>query len=140
MPENILESIDTALPWSSKKIQGDVAPVTSVDAEAFSRLLAGKDKQVSAPEASANLSSVLPTGAGNTLGDTILRSLQGAGAEISTAWKDASNVTGANDGDLSMTQALQVQWKMVTVSAQYEAIGKAIGKSAQDVDQLVRTQ
>jgi hypothetical protein len=138
MSASPIDAMESIAPWSTKISSAQAgAQVSSVDAEAFSRLLSGPKPEAS-PDASQSIGAITPTS--NTLGDSILRSLQSMGGEFTNAWGNIVKATGPADGPMSMTDALNVQWHMVTVSAQYEAIGKAIGKSAQDIDQLVRTQ
>lgn len=140
MPDlSAIDAIESIAPWSTKISQSpSTMQVSSVDAEAFSRLVQGQ-KTDATPEASQALTAVVPADS-NTLGDSILRSLQSMGGEFSNAWGEIVKTSKPDNSPMSMTEALNVQWQMVTVSAQYEAIGKAIGKSAQDIDQLVRTQ
>lgn len=73
-----------------------------------------------------------------TLGNQILTGLQSASADYAQKWQ---NVT-AGLTDLarqpSTASMLKVQSEMLQVSVQYELVGKAVARSTQNIDTLVR--
>ncbi len=125
---------------------------SAIDAQAFSDLLAHHKAQWPAPSLSPSPAgppqpTVAPAHGAPahrvgppTAGDAILQSLQRMGGELRHSWNDMQRRTVAEASPLSMHEAFTMQWHMITMSVQYEAIGKAVGKAAQDVDQLVRMQ
>lgn len=90
----------------------------------------------SAPPPTAFAASVDCT---QTLGDRILNGLSGASAEFQQSLK---NVNAVLDGSQAMTLSdlLKMQLNLTQVSIQYDLIGKAISRSTQNLDQLVKIQ
>lgn len=121
-----------------------LSDVSALDAELFSRLLEKKGANVHRDAVvTATAIPLAITDNPSNMGGSILRSLESMGGEFRNTWQevvDISSTSTSTDPGMSMTDALRVQWHMVTVAAQYEAVGKAIGKVTQDVDQLVRMQ
>lgn len=73
-----------------------------------------------------------------TLGNQILTGLQSASADYAQKWQ---NVTaGLTDlaSQPSTASMLKVQSEMLQVSVQYELVGKAVARSTQNIDTLVR--
>ena len=123
------------------------ASVSPIDAQAFSDLLARHKAQRPVSEAGpaqqllhSTRHTTAPRVGPPTAGDAILRSLQRMGGELRDSWNDMQQRTVTEASPLSMHEAFTMQWHTITMSVQYEAIGKAVGKAAQDVDQLVRMQ
>lgn len=75
-----------------------------------------------------------------TLGSRILDSVQRTSTELSSRWQQVSATLDRSGHTLSVTDMLRIQTDLVQVSVQYELVGKAVAKSAQDVDSLVRIQ
>ena len=134
----------TQTPVDSSGGTSPLSDVSTLDAELFSRLLEKKGTNVQ--NSAVLTSAAVPLAVSNdtsNMGGSILRSLEKMGGEFRETWHDVVDVsapTYSADPGMSMTDALRVQWHMVTIAAQYEAVGKAIGKVTQDVDQLVRMQ
>ncbi len=76
----------------------------------------------------------------SSVGDRILAGMQGVSAEFQTAWKSVSASLEANAPAMSMQDLLKLQLQLVQVSVQYDMVGKAVSKSTQNFDQLVRMQ
>ena len=81
---------------------------------------------------------VAPTGS-RTLGDTILSGMQGLSTEFQQSWKTVNAVL---DGGAAMTtyDMLKLQMGLTQMSIQYDRVGKAISRSTQNLDQLVKMQ
>ena len=72
-----------------------------------------------------------------SLGDTVLRGMQ----NLSTEFKQTFDwVRGALDGQVSMNDMLKLQIGITQSSLKYDLVGKAIGRSTQNLDQLVKMQ
>lgn len=118
-----------------EKFRGEAPWQVQEAADKFSALMApsspdqsaaATDMQTSNDESSKVLS----------VGDRILQSMQGFGNDF----RELGTQVEQLGQDLSVGEAIQIQWHMVNFATQVEAFGKAIGKATQDVDQLVRTQ
>ncbi|MCF8161246.1 MAG: type III secretion system inner rod subunit SctI [Polaromonas sp.] len=87
--------------------------------------------------ANAGVRAVAPEN--RTMGDNILSGLQGLSSDFQQSVKTVSAVLtdGAN---LSSADLLKVQVGLMQISVQYELIGKAVSRSTQNIDQLVKVQ
>ena len=136
----LIGSITPALPSSVQQPMSieRVAParqsVDGFDAELFSRLL---ESQRSAAPAAVT-STPQPTG--NGLGDKMLSRMSSMGDDFQKTWQDVADVVSGPDNTLSMQDMLRAQMHLVRVSTEYEVIGKVIGKSTQNVDQMLHMQ
>ena len=74
-----------------------------------------------------------------TLGDTILSGMQGLSSEFQQSWKTVNSVL---EGGSAMTtyDMLKLQMGLTQMSIQYDLVGKAISRSTQNLDQLVKMQ
>lgn len=73
------------------------------------------------------------------MGDSILASMQ----SVSSGFKQSMGmVQAALDSGQAMTMSdmLRVQMGLAQVSVQYELVGKAVSRAAQNLDQLVKLQ
>lgn len=75
----------------------------------------------------------------NTLGDAILSGLQNMSNDFQQSWKAVSATLDAN-GPLTNTELLKLQMGVTQLSIQYDLVGKAISRSTQNIDQLVKMQ
>ena len=92
-----------------------------------------------APPEHAAPALALPPVQERTIGDSILAGMQG----LSTDFKQSLGaVQSVLDGGQAMTLAdmLRVQMGVVQMSVQYELVGKAVSRTAQNLDQLVKLQ
>lgn len=79
-----------------------------------------------------------PSAQSPTLGGQILSGLRGVADDFSTTWKDiASNLDGMG-AQPAITDMLRLQTELLQVSVQYELVGKAVSRSTQNIDTLVR--
>jgi type III secretion protein I len=83
-------------------------------------------------------SAPAPALQGQSLGHQILAGLQSASSSYSQRWRDVA--TGLEHMVKNPTAAnmLKVQSEMLQASVQYELLGKAVSRSTQNIDTLVR--
>lgn len=74
------------------------------------------------------------------LGSQILGNLQRSSSELTGRWQDISARLDQASATPSVTELLQVQTQLLQVSVHYELVGKAISKSTQNIDTMVRMQ
>lgn len=73
-----------------------------------------------------------------TLGDAILQGLQTASTDITNAWRATGEVL--NKPDITVSDMLRVQTMLLQSSVQYELVGKAVSKSTQSLENILKTQ
>lgn len=83
--------------------------------------------------------SVPTTGVPTSLGDRILSGMNGVSSDLQGAWKNIA-ATLNTDRPLNTQDMLKMQMHLSQVSVQYDLVGKAISRSTQNIDQLVRVQ
>lgn len=118
-----------------------VPPVNLANASArFAALMEAEAPDRAGAVSSVQESDVLlpPPVERSTLGDAILGSVRQMSSDFSFKWAQVQQLV---DQDVtSMQDLLRMQIAMTQSSVQYEMIGKAISKSTQNFDQLVRLQ
>ncbi len=133
-----------------------VAPFAN-DVERF-RLALANDAGVGAPAPAAAATDIAPASTGaidpataapaaasqeglsrpRTLGDAILQGLQSASNDITVAWRSTGEVL--NKPDINMADMLRVQGMLLQSAVQYELVGKAVSKSTQSLENILKTQ
>ncbi|MCY1198926.1 MAG: type III secretion system inner rod subunit SctI [Achromobacter veterisilvae] len=104
---------------------------------------------MSAPEAGApsltGLQSALQSAfaapvdaAPQTLGNQILASLRSTTTEYSEKWQGISSRMDAIASQPSVADMMRLQADLLQVSVQYEMVGKAVSRTTQNIDSLVR--
>jgi len=73
-----------------------------------------------------------------TLGDAILQGLQSASNDITNAWRATGEVL--NKPDITVSEMLRVQTMLLQSAVQYELVGKAVSKSTQSLENILKTQ
>lgn len=73
----------------------------------------------------------------HTMGDNILSGLQNVSGDLQKEWKGISD---SLQGDLSARKLLQVQMGLAGLVLQYELVSKAVTRTTQNIDQLVKLQ
>lgn len=73
-----------------------------------------------------------------TLGNQILASLRSTTTEYSEKWQNISGRLDAMSAAPAVADMLRLQADLVQVSVQYELVGKAVSRTTQNVDSLVR--
>lgn len=96
------------------------------------------------PVAEAVQAALAPaTAAGTTpgsMGERILSGMNNVSSDFQSAWKSVSTVLDASDKNMNMQDLLKLQLQLVQVSVQYDLVGKAVSRSTQNLDQLLRLQ
>lgn len=75
----------------------------------------------------------------HSMGERILTGMQGVSSDFQAAWKSVSATLDGNPA-IGMQDMLKLQMQLVQVSVQYDLVGKAVTRSTQNIDQLVRLQ
>lgn len=75
---------------------------------------------------------------GQSLGSQILAGLQSASANYSQHWRNLSVGLDQMVRHPSAANMLKVQSELLQASVQYELVGKAVSRSTQNIDTLVR--
>jgi len=73
-----------------------------------------------------------------TIGDAILQGLQSASNDITRAWAGTGEVL--NKPDITVSDMLRVQTMLLQSAVQYELVGKAVSKSTQSIENILKTQ
>jgi hypothetical protein len=102
--------------------------------EQFSNLMDGES---AAPSTQAVDRAAKPEG--GTLGDRILSGLHGLSSDMERTQKGIADAL-AHEDVLSAQSMLALQYRMATLSVQYDAISKATGKTVEGIRQLVTQQ
>jgi len=72
------------------------------------------------------------------LGEAIISTLQTASTDMSRNWSTAAQMVA--QPNLTMADMLRLQMTVIQSSIQYELLGKAITKSTNNLDQILKTQ
>lgn len=72
------------------------------------------------------------------LGEAIISTLQTASTDMSRNWSTAAQMVA--QPNLTMADMLRLQMTVIQSSIQYELLGKAISKSTNNLDQILKTQ
>lgn len=75
-----------------------------------------------------------------SMGDRILQGMQSVSGDFQAAWKSVNTSLNASASSVSMQDMMRLQLQLVQVSVQYDLVGKAVSRSTQNFDQLVRIQ
>lgn len=102
----------------------------------FAELMAAAPPPAADPATSA---AALPPPGERSVGDNILAGMQNLSGEFKASWQ---MVQSALDSGQAMTlpDMLKMQMGLAQMSIQHELIGKAVSRSAQNLDQLVKLQ
>lgn len=74
------------------------------------------------------------------VGDRILGGMQKVSQEFRDSWTQVSAMLRAGSPALDMQAMLKLQLHLTQASVQYDMLGKAVSRSTQNFDQLVRVQ
>lgn len=74
-----------------------------------------------------------------SLGDNILAGMQNLSTDFQQSWKSVNAALEAGS-NMTTTDMLKLQLGLTQMSVQYDLIGKAISRSTQNLDQLVKLQ
>lgn len=78
--------------------------------------------------------------AARSLGDIILGGLQTVSSDMQRTWDAAGAAVGASPEQLTPQTLLKLQIEMSSMTMQYELVNKAVTRSTQNIDQLVKLQ
>lgn len=120
--------------------EGFRAEPSSLATERFNAIMNGIQEPapdgVTAASPSAPASATLE--AAPTLGSQILSGLRGVAGDFSDKWKDISHSLDGLGAQPAISDMLRLQTELLQVSMQYELVGKAVARSTQNIDTLVR--
>ena len=133
---NALMDVTAIQPTDSRP----AAPSASAAAQ-FAQLMTSDDlvpadAVVRAPVTASPKNPTTPTSP--TMGDTILSGLRSVSDDMSSKWSAVSRALDAPN--LQVAQMLKLQLTISQMSVQYDLVGKAISRSTQNIDQLVKLQ
>jgi type III secretion protein I len=77
--------------------------------------------------------------ANGTMGDSILSGMQNLSVEFQQSWKTVNSALESGSA-MTTSDMLKLQMGLTQMSIQYELVGKAISRSTQNLDQLVKMQ
>ena len=123
--------------------QASPPPLSVGDAfatERFNAIMNGPDLAgVSGIQALTQSSmTVAPLDVAPTLGGQILAGLRDAGTGMSSKWQSVVGGLDSMSVQPSVSEMLRVQSDLLQLSFQYELVGKAVAKSTENVNTLVR--
>jgi hypothetical protein len=125
------------------------APAALSDAERFQAALnapavGSRADAVAYPVANAAVNSATASGASGSgiktrsVGDAILDSFTQSASGVSRQWTEATQAVMRPD--LTATELLQVQVKLINVSFELELLNKAVSKTTSNLEQTLKTQ
>lgn len=130
---------------SSARLEPSLSAVPAAaapDAAAVQRFAALMQPPV--PEAvSAAIGPAAAQAAGiapRSFGDRVLHGMQNVSNDFRESWTRAAETLGTDGASMDMQRMLSLQLHLTQASVQYDLVGKAISRSTQNFDQLVRVQ
>jgi type III secretion protein I len=99
--------------------------------------------QAPAPEAVAAASGTTEAAAvtgPQSVGDRVLNGMQSVSQDFRESWKRAAATLDPDGAAMDLGQMLSLQLHLTQASVQFDLVGKAISRSTQNLDQLVRVQ
>lgn len=85
------------------------------------------------------LPAVVATDSSQTMGERILGGLSSLSTDFQQSWKSVATVVN-NEGMVTTNEMLKLQMNLTQMAVQYDLVGKAISRSTQNVEQLVKIQ
>jgi len=135
-----IAALTAALGAQALPAAAPVAPADQLATERFNALM-------NAPQApslngvSAALQSAFaatPPDAAPTLGGQILSGLRSMATEFSGKWNTLAQGLDHMGAEPAISDMLRMQTELLQVSVQYELVGKAVSRSTQNIDTMVR--
>lgn len=122
--------------------------VSDSDAARLSDLLSTQNVQAPAAQAPTSASSVPSVSSvapvtpanGNSIGDSILRTLDSAGRTYQNNFSKVERTLTNVGGELNAADLLRLQVQLIGSSLQIELISKVVSKGTQHIDQLTKLQ
>lgn len=120
-----------------------VAPAPQSATERFNAIMQDAPASIDAAHHAPPMPPAVPVSDAGTplgLGQHILGSLQHASDNMSRHWETITERLEQAGDNPKVTDLLHVQTQLLQVSIHYELVGKAIAKSTQNIDTMVRLQ
>ncbi len=125
-----------ALPSAAPVVDAEPARLAT---ERFSALMSAPPEPVSSGIEAALQAAFAPVPqAAPTLGGEILAGLRSVAADFSGKWRDIAHGLDGLGAQPAISDMLRLQTELLQVSVQYELVGKAVSRSTQNIDTLVR--
>ncbi len=105
----------------------------------FAAIMAAPDVAETAPTKNVVASLEPGVGAATSLGDRMLASLQGASDDFKGLWRTTESQINSEQ-NMGVREMLSIQMQVTQISVGFEFLGKAVSRSTQNLDQLVRIQ
>ena len=117
-----------------------VAPADQLATERFAALMEAPQTPAlgGIPAALQAAFAPPPPDATSTLGGQILSGLQGMASDFSGKWHHIAQSLDSMGSEPAISDMLRMQTELLQVSVQYELVGKAVARSTQNIDTLVR--
>lgn len=74
-----------------------------------------------------------------SIGDRILSGMQSLSSDVQQSWQTVKTALD-NPGNMTTAEMLKLQMGLTQMSIQYDLVGKAISRSTQNLDQLLKMQ
>lgn len=103
----------------------------------FAALMQTPAPETPATKAAAMQEGLAPSG---SVGDRILHGMHNVSSDMRDTWTRVSDTLRPAGPEISMQQMLSLQLHLTQASMQYDLLGKAVSRSTQNFDQLVRVQ
>jgi type III secretion protein I len=116
---------------------GDV-PDTAAAAR-FSELMDAPTDAVDGVDAKSAVEAAAPVTGPRTLGDNILGGLQHVSSDLQQTWHALGDALSGS-APLHVQDLMKMQLQLSTMGVQYELVSKAVTRSTQNIDQLVKLQ
>ncbi|WP_159910929.1 EscI/YscI/HrpB family type III secretion system inner rod protein [Pantoea sp. 18069] len=106
----------------------------------FAALMQAPAPEAVAPAAASTTALATTAMAPQSFGDRVLHGMQNVSNDFRESWTRASETLRPDSASMDMQQMLSLQLHLTQTSVQYDLVGKAISRSTQNFDQLVRVQ
>ena len=117
-----------------------VVPADQLATERFAALMTAPPEPALSAVPAALQSAFAPQSpdAASTLGGQILSGLQSMASDFSSKWHTIAEGLDGMGAQPAISDMLRMQTELLQVSVQYELVGKAVARSTQNIDTLVR--
>ncbi len=120
---------------------GVAAPPNTAATQQFAALMQAPAAEPAAASATAAAGTPAPVVTGSSsVGDKIINGMQNVSNEFRDTWTRVSDTLRADRPEMGMQEMLSLQLHLTQASVQYDLLGKAVSRSTQNFDQLVRVQ
>lgn len=109
-------------------------------AQRFAELMQAPATEPTALAAAPAVAGQTDVAASGSVGDKILNGMQSVSNDFRETWSRVSDTLRHDSREMSMQDILGLQMHLVQAAVQYEMLGKAVSRSTQNFDQLVRVQ